>query len=100
MGVKDCVVQGADVSVPDAFDADIVYGVPTTPANVQPDALMTPAAADVPRHEARVPPDVVSVTETVDDVTTLPAESSTLMTGWVLKGEPEALAIGYVVKTS
>ena len=38
--------------------------------------------------------------EADEPVTTLPPESSTLTTGWVLNAAPEAPATGWVVKTS
>ena len=82
----------ADVSTPDA--AVNVYCVPTRPPNVQFDTLTTPAAAVSPVHNESVPPDAVKLIEAVEDVTTLPAESSTFTMGCVVSAVPAGPATG------
>jgi hypothetical protein len=47
-----------------------------------------------------VPPDAVREIVAVEVVTTLPAASSTLMIGCTVNTEPEAPAVGDLVKTS
>jgi hypothetical protein len=76
--------------------------VPTTPAKVQFDTFTTPAVAVKPVQEEKVPVRfvVVRVIEAVDEVTTLPAESSTFTTGWTVNAAPDTPATGWVVKTN
>ena len=88
----------AFVSTPEA--AVNVYCVPTRPPNVQFDTLTTPAAAVNPVQDASVPPEAVKLIEAVDDVTTLPAESSTFTTGCVVSAVPAGPATGWVVKAN
>ena len=47
-----------------------------------------------------MPPEDVKLIEAVDQVTTLPAESSTFTTGWTVKAAPDTPATGWVVKTN
>jgi len=78
-----------------------LYCVPTKPVNVQLATLTTPATAVRFEQFDKVPegpPPDTSVTAADDEVTTLPPESSILMTGWVEKADPEAPATGWVVK--
>jgi hypothetical protein len=70
------------------------------PTKVHPLAVMTPDEAVRPEHDDNVPALGVSVIVCDELVTTLPLESSTLMTGSVLNAEPDAAATGWVVKTS
>jgi hypothetical protein len=67
---------------------------------VQFDTFTTPAAAVKPVQDERMPPVGLRMIEAVDDVTTLPAESSTFTTGWTVRAAPDAPAMGWVVKTS
>lgn len=89
---------GSEVREPDA--AVKVYGVKTTPAKVQFETVTTPADDVRPEQAASVPPEGVNVITAVDDVTTLPAESSTLTIGWVVNAVPDTPATGEVAKTS
>ena len=74
--------------------------MPTRPANVQFETLITPAEAVSAEHDDNVPPLAVSVIVCDEEVTTLPPESSTLTTGWVENAAPEAAATGWVEKSS
>jgi hypothetical protein len=74
--------------------------VPTRPAKVQFATFTTPETALSPEHEASVPPEAVSVIVVEALVTTLPAESSTFMTGWVERIAPEVAEAGWMRKTS
>jgi hypothetical protein len=96
--VGKILLLGNDVNVPDV--AVKVYGVPTTPAKVQFDTFTTPAAAVKPVQDDKVPPEDVRLIEAVDEVTTLPAESSTFTTGCAVRAAPDAPAAGWVVKTN
>jgi hypothetical protein len=67
---------------------------------VQFETVTTPAEAVRPEHPASVPPDGVSEITALDVDTTLPAESSMLTVGCVVKAVPDTPATGDVVKTS
>jgi hypothetical protein len=67
---------------------------------VQFDTVTTPADAVRPEHDASVPPEGVNEITAVDEVTMLPAESSTLTIGWDVNAVPDTPATGEVVKTS
>jgi hypothetical protein len=62
--------------------------------------VTTPALGVKLVHRVIVPPDDDKVIAEVDEVTTRPAESSMVTTGWVVNAVPEGPAIGCVVKTS
>jgi hypothetical protein len=98
VGVNELL--GSDARVPDV--AVIVYEVPTTPPKAQLATFTTPAVAVNPVHDVRLPVEGegASVIEAVDEVTTLPAESSIFTIGWTVIGEPESPATGCKVKTS
>ena len=96
--VGEKLALGSEGRGPDG--AGKVYGVNTTPAKVQFETVTTPAEAVRPEQAASVPPEDVNVITAVEDVTVLPAESSTLMTGWVVKAVPDTPATGEVVTTS
>jgi len=75
----------------------------TRPPNVQPATSITPATACNPVHDwrpTRDAGDAVRVICVDEFVTTLPPESSTLITGCVVNVDPESPAVGFVVKTS
>jgi hypothetical protein len=69
------------------------------PVKVQPVTVTTPDTAVRLPHDDKVPAEAARVIVAVDEVTTLPNESSTLITGWVEKAAPEAPATGEVAKT-
>ena len=72
--------------------------MPTRPAKVQPVTSTTPELAVSPAHEANVPPEATREIVVVAFATTLPAESSTVTTGWVGRITPEVPEPGCVVK--
>ena len=74
--------------------------MPTSPAKVQFATFTTPEVAVSPVQAANVPPEAIRVIVVEALATTLPAESSTFTTGWVVKTAPEAPEAGWVVKTS
>jgi hypothetical protein len=87
-----------DVKPPD--EAVMLYEVPTTPPNVHPATMTTPVIGTRFVHEASEPADETSEIAPGDVVTTLPAESSTFTTGWVVITESDAPATGWVVKAN
>jgi hypothetical protein len=97
VGVKDALVP----LVKPEYEAVRVYWVPTVPVKVQPVTVTTPDDAVRPEQADTVPPEeAASPMVPENEVTTSPAESSTLTTGWVENADPDAAATGEVVKTS
>jgi hypothetical protein len=96
--VGEKLLLGADVSEPEV--AVSVYCAPTTPAKVQFESVTIPAEAVNPVQPDSAPPEDFNVIDAVDDVTMLPAESSTFTTGWVVKAVPDTPATGWVVNTN
>lgn len=92
------MATGRELNVPET--AVRLYDWRTTPAKVQLEILATPAAAVKLVQDPKVPPETVKEIEAVDEVTILPATSSTETTGWTVKGDSEAPATGGVVKTN
>ena len=79
--------------------------VPFVPLRVRPEKVATPAekVPEVPPAAMEPPaPEIVALAvPEVTDVTTLPAESSTLTTGWVPRTAPEfAVLEGWVLMTN
>jgi hypothetical protein len=96
VGVNDALVP----LVSPENEAARVYWVPTVPAKVQADTVTTPDDAVRPEQEDKVPAEAASPIAPENEVTTLPAESSALMTGSVENAAPDAAATGDVVNTS
>jgi uncharacterized membrane protein len=77
------------------------YVVPTMPAKLQLVTVTKPFTGVRPEQNDNVPPaDGVKVTFAVADVTMLPAESSSAITGSTKKSVPDTPACGCVIKTS
>ena len=75
----------------------------TKPASVNPLKVATPLAALTVVVPPRVPPVpvwIATVTAADDPVAVLPAESRSVITGWVVSAAPEAPANGAVVNAS
>ena len=67
---------------------------------MQLDTFTTPVTAVKLEQDPSVPPEDASVIDAPEFVTTLPPESSTFSTGWVVKTDSDAPATGWVVKTN